>query len=254
MGQAIMSTLSLDLQDDQVERIQQVASFADAYIREHLSAWDPASLRTNWWDALRFWFGHSFYQGRSDAVSSMFEQRAIGVIEEALGSTELHALRTLTRDGLVEGGSFDERLKTASVPKRLDRLMVMASLTFASSLPDGNIIAYSLARITAGEMDDHFDEFDALPSIGEKVASFYLRDLDFLFDLAEYIPEGGHLLMQPIDTWVAQLAVRMGIIATKENTPGNRRRIVKACRQAGVDPNRFNVGAWWVGTQRIEIR
>jgi hypothetical protein len=238
---------------EQVERIRHVASFADEYIRGLRSSWDPVILRASWWDAFRFWFAHCFYQGRLDTVSAMFEQRALGVIDAALASTQIDALRTLTQGGLVEDGPLDGQLKTAGLPKRYDRLMVIESLNFVSGLPDANIVAYSLEHITGGQMDELFDELDALPSVGEKVVSFYLRDLDFLFDLAAYIPEQGYLSMQPIDTWVSAIAGRIGIIATKENSRVNRRRIVNACQQAGVNPNRFNVGAWWVGSRGIEI-
>jgi hypothetical protein len=59
--------------------------------------------------------------------------------------------------------------------------------------------------------------------------------------------------MQPIDTWVGEIAVRIGIIATKENSRANRRHIVNACQRVGVNPNRFNVSAWWVGSRGIEV-
>jgi hypothetical protein len=179
-----MQSVALGPQDEQSERIRRVASFADEYIRGLRSSWHPALLRTSWWDALRFWFGRSFYQGRLDKVSVMFERRALSVIEESLGSTQIDALRALTQGGLVEGDPFDEGLKTAGLPKRYDRLMVIDSLNFVSRLPNANIVAYSLERITAGHMEDLFDELDALRSVGEKIVSFYLRDLDFLFDLA----------------------------------------------------------------------
>lgn len=243
-----------DPDNEEAERIRRVASFADEYIDQLLeSRWNPATLPANWWQALLFWFSHSFYQGRRDDVSGMFEQRALGVIEDTLGATDLAALKSLARSGLVEGGAFDERLRKAGVPKRFDRLMVMASLKLASELSDGNLVSYSLGRIAAGDLEDHYHELMELPSVGPKISSFYLRDLDLMFDLSDHISESGYLSMQPIDVWVGRLASTMGIASTYENTHRNRRQIVRACLRAGVDPNRFNVGAWWIGTRGIPI-
>ena len=44
----------------------------DYYYEEHLSSWDKEKLERNWWEALKFFFSHSFMRGRRDKLSNEY--------------------------------------------------------------------------------------------------------------------------------------------------------------------------------------
>ena len=59
--------------------------------------------------------------------------------------------------------------------------------------------------------------------------------------------------MQPIDTWVEQIALRLGLIQQGDEAGAVAEKIVSACRAAGVQPADFNAGAWYLGTHSLDI-
>jgi hypothetical protein len=89
-------------------------------------------------------FGHVFYQGRSDTLSGKFENIAEATIRNRY--KDLTKLSE-TAPNLQEGSLFEQELKQAGLPKRMDRLMVLTTLELLKSLPDANIVAYSLSEI-----------------------------------------------------------------------------------------------------------
>lgn len=230
--------------------IRAVAAYADAYVNELGDRWSrPQRLMDDWWLALRFWFGHSFYQGRSDVLSSQFESRATNVLDGAL--------KIGTRSGphlghvLTEGGSLDQRLLDGGVTKRNDRRLVLSTLALIRDLPQNNIVTWSLNEIQSGNILRVYQRIDAVVSVGDKITSFYLRDLDLIYDLRGALTPAAYLLTQPIDVWVARVSKELGILPDEETSWVNRMMIVESCGYADVDPNRYNVGAWWVGTRGL---
>ncbi len=59
-------------------------------------------------------------------------------------------------------------------------------------------------------LGEHFGELD-LPSIGPKIAAFYLRDLVSVFELESFLRAEDYYFIQPNDTWVDQISEKLGI-------------------------------------------
>jgi hypothetical protein len=88
--------------------------------------------------------------------------------------------------------------------------------------------------------------------IGDKVASFIMRDIVTILNLEERIVSGHQILLQPVDRWIH------GISSYVWNNLGERAptwlialTVVTKCREYGFSPARFNQGAWMYGSSII---
>ena len=85
-------------------------------------------------------------------------------------------------------------------------------------------------------------------------ASLYLRDIVLLYDLQKFLAIETQKYLQPIDTWVRQVAERLGIIGKNDKDPiAIAEKIVAQCRNHSVCPLLFNAGAWYVGARSFEL-
>lgn len=132
--------------------------------------------------------------------------------------------------------------------------MLVGIFQFIAALPEKNLTLYSLSRIRAGKLADHYHELDGIWQIGTKVASFYLRDLVCIYGLDTFVAKDDLKFLQPIDVWVRKVAHRLGV-TSDENCPENqvRSRIIEACAQTGVSAFKFNQGAWYLGKNAFNI-
>jgi len=188
--------------------IRYFAGYADHYHDEYLSAWDPSALETDWYDALQLFFSCMFSQGRRDEFAARFQGLALQVIQARVPDQTY-----LATVELGEGGPLEHELEAVGVAKRPDRLMVVSTLAFARARPNDNLVAYSLACIRERKVAQHYRELQSIASVTPEMASFYLRDLALVYDLEAYVAADEYALLQPMDTWVQQIARFSGIIA-----------------------------------------
>lgn len=236
-----------------INKVKFLASLATAYkSQDYFKKWKQEELLSDPVAALEFLFGHIFYQGRRDTLSEKFEKIAEAKIRRRYG--DLTELSKAAPD-FQEGSPFDLELKQAGLPKRMDRLMVLTTLELLVNMPNANIVGYSLSEIKNKRCFDLYVKLRDIKSVGDKVTSFYLRDLDFIFDLKEYLVADDYYLMQPIDTWVRQISVQIGLISPSiaKDDAIVKRRIIQGCLEVGVNPNDYNVGAWWCGAKQVPI-
>lgn len=239
----------MKINDKQAARIRWVAGKSDSYVRDLRAHSATSVLTADWWMAMRFWFSHAFYQGRSDKVSKKFEDAALKVLDGVIGPQ--HDLERLAGLDLSAGGQLEIALQAGGLPKGGDRHLVAGSLALARDLPQGNITKWSVEAIHNGDIDSVYIRLDEIRSIGDKIITFYLRDLDFLFDF--HLDAADFILLQPIDTWVRQLSEKIGLVSPSEAEYWVKRAVVKACLAAGVKPSLYNVGAWWVGSHGLQL-
>ena len=152
--------------------------------------------------------------------------------------------------------AIEEELKKVigkgKIGKGADIEMTINSLQFISMLPKKNIVTYSLKEIKEGDLNKLYRNLqkryskDGIYSVGPKIASFYLRDLVSLFDYDKYINEDDSILLQPIDTWIRQVAFNIGLTNKRnQNDKEVRDIIVSECNKHGLSPIKFNQGAWF---------
>ncbi len=64
------------------EIIRKIESYGDDYCRDYLEEWDDEVLSTNWWEALKFFFAHSFMRGRQDTLSNEYYYFAVSILKD----------------------------------------------------------------------------------------------------------------------------------------------------------------------------
>ena len=129
-------------------------------------------------------------------------------------------------------------------PRQTDQASVV-ELVVQGDCP-GGIVHWARDGMAQGRTLETFQALRSVTGIGEKIASFFLRDVATLFGL-EVDRDDRHLL-QPIGVWVGRAAR-----ALWPELPTDwgvwRRAIVQHSLDAGVNPERVNQGMWYFATQ-----
>ncbi|MGD0390153.1 MAG: hypothetical protein ABSC42_14495 [Tepidisphaeraceae bacterium] len=264
---------------------RQLASFSskyEAYLDEEkqslgLPSWD--GVRSDWWIGLQFFLNRAFMQGRRDNVSLAFLDATYVAFSQLLPAgldLQARASRVL---GWSAAGWFrrdnwnhddnpvrqalnrtypvkvDGIARKSGTGKVRDREMVLDTLRFICehSCAGGqplNISAYAAERVGAGETAVVYRELDELRQIGPKVVALFLRDLVAVLGLQSRLSPWDYRLLQPVDTWIEQIAGKLGIVPGAD---GLAAAIAETCQREGVDAIRFNQGAWYLGAHSFEV-
>ena len=63
--------------------IEKIENFGEIYCKKYLfGCWNKETLKNNWWEALRFFFSHSFMRGRRDKLSNEYYYFTIDVLKD----------------------------------------------------------------------------------------------------------------------------------------------------------------------------
>lgn len=250
-------------------KIRKIAEYSERFVEKHLKGKIERRrfLQQDWYRALEFFFAISFYQGRRDKVSTKFRDCAYKVLESTLGDS-LESKRSSIMK-LKEAGNLDEEgwqrddnplcqsLKKGGVNKRGDRLMVISTLAFITTLDDWNIVNWAVNQIRNGNLRQAYECLDSeqkkIWSVGPKIAALFLRDIVTVFGLEDKVTDVDQIYLQPIDTWVRQVAVKLEMVQRGESAKKIRSVIVRDCLKCGVSPIAFNQGAWYVGTDSFNL-
>jgi len=253
------------LEKDMQKTLKELESFGNRYIREYLSLWlkKRNALKTDWFKALGFFLSRVYFQGRRDKLSEQYYLAAQKALQAYFGnesSSQSRKFKTAWDKGFIphdsewkkwseKDNNLWKRLNQSKAGKSRDIEMVLDILRFISACPSLNIVLYSLNEIGNGRTQKLYSEIDSIWQVGPKVTSFYLRDLAFLYDI-KLSPED-FFMIQPIDTWVRQVAEHIGICSKKDSNAAVIKKLLVACNKAGVDPKRVNAGAWYLGANSL---
>lgn len=128
---------------------------------------------------------------------------------------------------------------------------------FGTTRSQGWLFELGRAMADKNQVLPAYLELLAIPGIGPKIAAFLCRDLAWIFGCEERLLASEQLLLQPVDTWIRQIAV----LFWPEFKPVEHRqaqvdfliaaRIVSTVRELGQSGVAFNQGAWFFGSQRV---
>lgn len=220
--------------------------YGERYKKEimDVAKWTPELLSGDWFSALEFWFSKSFYRGRRDSISENFMTKAMLVITH------------IERDKLfdISDETMEKSLIKEGVNNHIDRKMVIQTLGFIRKFDDHNIATYCSSAIKQGQAKVIFDELRSIYGIGPKLASLFLRDICFVYKL-ELTDKEQLICLQPVDTWVRQVAIELGIPMCMQETHEIEvvEPIVSYCLQNRISPLLFNAGAWYVGARSFNL-
>ena len=131
--------------------------------------------------ALFFVLSYSFYQGRRDEISSMFEERAKTTPESFLRNNNvlLYSSPRITDKDILRTKykRLYDLLKQNKVNKEGDRLMVISLVNFIQFNNEKNILHFLIEQIKSKKIAEAYQNLDGIWSIGPKIASLILRDV-----------------------------------------------------------------------------
>ena len=125
--------------------------------------------------------------------------------------------------------------------------MTIAQLSvvkFAQGLPEygNNLLMWSKARLNEGDVQGAHNQLLSVNGIGPKIASFFLRDVAWFFDLDAELGQHRSWL-QPVDVWVRRTVEHLG----PKRRVGCARWIVEQAERSQVAPEAINAGMWYFG-------
>ena len=238
---------NLNLNTVTIRKCKRIADkYGADYMKEvaKLDVWTPKLLSDNWFKSLEFWFNKSFFRGRKDRISENFMNKAVLTIKR-IGKDHLFD---------ISDKSFESALAGAGVNNHIDRKMVIQTVRFIQKIDNYNLVTYCLKAIKQNRTIEVFDELKTIYGIGPKLASLFLRDICFVYK-TEPSDKDQLICLQPVDTWVRQVAVRLGLPECTEDKNEIRvvEPIVSYCLQNNISPTMFNAGAWYVGSQSFTL-
>ncbi len=120
--------------------------------------------------------------------------------------------------------------------------------------PEGKetIIGYAKTQIEQRRIKDAFQRIIGVNGVGEKIASFFLRDVASYYGLFEEVGQCENVLnrelLQPVDIWIGRISEISSVPKPKKDAEA-RRNIVTKSLEYGVLPESFNQGAWYFAAQ-----
>jgi hypothetical protein len=207
--------------------------------------------------ALFFVLSYSFYQGRRDEISSMFEERAKTALKSFLGNNNVllySSPRINGKDNLRKRYKrLYDLLKLNKVNKEGDRLMVISLVNFIQFNNEKNILHFLIEQIKLKKIAEAYQNLDGIWSIGPKIASLILRDVVYIYELENYLSDEDYYFLQPIDTWVHNLSRRIELVNNDKSYKNEEKDITDKCFEFGVNPIHYNQGVWYVGANSLKI-
>lgn len=232
---------------DRTKIIQKISGFSDRYMnlnemQDQIA--DKNKVLNMWEEAMKFFFKKSFYRGRRDELSRKYMNLAFDVLSECKLSENY--------DKLV----LDEKLKSKGVNNEMDRKMVIETIDLVFTLPQkykNNIVQFSISEIKKNKINDVYKSLDSIHGVGDKIASFYLRDVILIYQLENYLSNYDYKYCQPIDTWIRKLGQGLGISSKRTSDSDLKTTIIEECKKAKVSPVSFNAGAWIFAAKSFDI-
>lgn len=239
--------------------VRQIARFYKSYESELLKEKirDKNDYLESPKSALFFVLSYSFYQGRRDEISSMFEERAKTALEFFLENNNvlLYSSPRITKKENLRTkykGLYD-LLKQNKVNKEGDRLMVISLVNFIQFNNEKNILHLLIEQIKSKKIAEAYRNLDGIWSIGPKIASLILRDVVYIYELESYLSEEEYYFLQPIDTWVHNLSKRIELVNNDKIYRDEAKDITDKCFEFRVNPIHYNQGVWYVGANSLKI-
>jgi len=129
-----------------------------------------------------------------------------------------------------------------------DIMMVLDVLSFISVPERKNIYSFLKKLVEDDKIKKAYEDMDKLRAIGDKIATFTLRDIGLL---NPGLIKDNYRYAFPIDTWVKKIAEKIG--CTSENRNEVRTCLLRKCREENINPLKFASGLWYLGFNSLDL-
>jgi len=144
--------------------------YVERFLKQQID--NKEKIYSDWYEALKFLFTKVFARGRKDELSERFMNATIKTLNE-------YKLNKNYDQKLL-----DNLLKSNGVNNGKDRKMVLEviDLIFNSlNSYQNNIVKYTVDEIKKNKIVNVFNTLNNIYCIGDKLASFYLRDIIIIY-------------------------------------------------------------------------
>ena len=139
--------------------------------------------------------------------------------------------------------------KTVCLNNEEDIMMVLDVLKFISDERKANIYNYLKKSIQDNGAEKTGEQLKKIRAIGDKIASFIIRDIGLL-NLQIIKPEEFKAAF-PVDTWVKQVAKRVGYEG--EKIEDIIQYFIGRCNYFNIYPPKFAAGLWYLGFNSLDL-
>lgn len=263
--------------------VKRIAQIGEKFFQEHddtifRGISDINTLRDNRALSIKLFFKHMFLRGRRDSVSMKFYSDFEKQFVEYFGNNDaVNSSTFVIKLESIDTQNYDELLKAAGLNNGADRKMILSSYKFFGEIPDNNPTNY----ILSSHIVESYKRIDAIASIGDKLTSFYHRNLYKRFGRPENV-DGNENFLLPIDTHIGKISYLCGITSeidnniikskienkyqqaisaysfdnkesqvkinlNKDDLLEIKNAIIQVCNENKINPMDYNQGAWCVG-------
>jgi hypothetical protein len=115
---------------------------------------------------------------------------------------------------------------------------------------DETVAAWAFRMISEGKLKEAHTALKTVWGVGDKIASFYLRDIFWLgHGLNPQVTVAADYLLQPIDIWITRAGVALG--CTEESKVSLAGFISSFERRHGIAHGGANAGFWMLGSNYV---
>lgn len=156
--------------------------------------------------AFEFFIDHSFRRGRSDRLSDKYIQLVL---------KELYVLEEEFADFLAVLDRLVKNLQEKIPEKDIQHLQSL--IKFLKKCPGHNLYVYVYNEIYNGNTERLFKNLKSINYVGDKLASFIIRDTILIGELRKHIDRVDYIF--PIDTHVSSFFKSLGINMDEKGLP-----------------------------------
>jgi len=289
--------------------IKNIELLGERYCQEYLynKKCNKQKLEKDWWEALKFFFSHSFMRGRKDKLSNEYYCFTVEVLKKAFSidekSDESYKIlkkheqyfdkqcvldfkqrgekkrrnavnkehlkdfkREVAKNNeivelLIEPQKIWIEWEDVNCPKKVslsndqDIMMVLDVLKFISNEKQKNIYHYLKVKIYRDGAEATYDELKGLWGIGDKLASFLIRDISLINPEIVKNDYNYYEKAFPVDTLVRQVAQKLNLKLNPNNATDVeiRNYFINKCLSSKKDPLKFAAGLWYMGFNCLDI-
>jgi len=269
--------------------MENIKYYGKIFCEEILNEYSEKKLENSWWEALKFFFEHSFYRGRRDELSDKYRKFTIKALENYLNINEgldnvytklkdqkeyfeIECLKSLInrygKKNITNNDNFkkirDDNpiIKNLTSPEEKDSLkniedimMILDVLNFIIKNENRkNIYNYLKQKIINSEVKQTYNELIRIRAIGDKIASLIIRDIGLISRETSEIIKKTPEFAFPIDTLIRnKIAPKFREEKFKDDKE-IKKFFINKCQEYSIDDTlEFAAGLWYIASNSLYI-
>jgi len=245
--------------------IQECTKFSELYEGRFLeeAKQDCPDLETDPWDSLRFFLMYAFARQGS---SSDYSFAAIDTIKEFSGSPitsvdsnkvwlvfsnklKNESLNHKNNPMCPKNTEYEKILKGKKITLKVNGFSIIEVIKH--NLEDESLVTWFKNLLELDKVRQAYDMLKTVNGIGDKIASFFLRDVAIIYNIA---PKKDRALLQPVDTWI-----RFAVHSLSKNNRLSDNECASFIVNNSSEPEKANPGIWYfcaeiAGSSKFQVR